>query len=230
MHYHAASPARHEAVVVDIGGGTTDIAHASVGGEGAPEVHRAWGVARGGTDIDLALSLAGYMPLFGRGSTRVPAHHYVEAAMVQDMTRQRDFRQHRYADAPAPYDRRLQALQDTGNTARLYRAVERSKIALSDAPRHREDLGFIEHGLEVGIEADTLVDAASAYLRELDQLLAQVRADIGREPAAVFLTGGMSRAGYIQQRVAASFASARLVHGDPSFGVVQGLALAAARR
>lgn len=227
MHYHAVSAQRHEAVIVDVGGGTTDIAHASVGGDAAPQIHRAWGIARGGTDIDLALSLAGYMPLFGRGITRVPTHHYVEAAMVQDMTRQRDFRQHNYDAVEAPYGPRLQALQDTGNTARLYRTVERCKIALSGAAHHASALDFIEPGLSVETGTPQLANAARGYLGELDALLQQVRADIGHEPAAVFLTGGMSRAGYIQQAAAAAFPGANVVHGDPSFGVVQGLALAA---
>jgi hypothetical chaperone protein len=229
MHYHAVSADRHEAVIVDVGGGTTDIAHASVGGSAPPQIHRAWGTARGGTDIDLALSLAGYMPLFGRGTTRVPTHHYVEAAMVQDMTRQRDFRQHNYDSVEAPYGPRLQALQDTGNTARLYRAVEQCKIALSSAASHDSALDFIENGLAVETDAPHLTSAAGGYLAELEALLQQVRADIGHEPAAVFLTGGMSRAGYIQQAAAAAFPNATLVHGDPSFGVVQGLALAATR-
>ncbi|WP_305804669.1 Hsp70 family protein [Stenotrophomonas sp. YIM B06876] len=229
MHYHAGSRDPHDVVVVDIGGGTTDIAHARVGGDGVPEVHRAWGIPRGGTDIDLALSLTGYMPLFGRGITRVPAHHYVEAAMVQDMTRQKDFRQHSYRDVDAPYGPRLRALQDTGNTARLYRAVEQCKIGLSDAATHTSALDFIERGLAVEIAASRLGDAATTYLRELGDLLQQVRTDIGTEPAAVFLTGGMSRAGYIQQATAAAFPQSRLVHGDPSFGVVQGLALSASR-
>jgi actin-like ATPase involved in cell morphogenesis len=35
MHYHAESRERHQAVIVDIGGGTTDIAHAEVGGDDA---------------------------------------------------------------------------------------------------------------------------------------------------------------------------------------------------
>lgn len=228
MHHHAGSAQRHEAVIVDIGGGTTDIAYASVGGDRAPQVHRAWGVARGGTDIDLALSLAGFMPLFGRGVTRVPAHHYVEAAMVQDLPRQRDFRQHRYESVPEPFHARLRALQEAGNTARLYRAVERSKIALTDAPRHAESLDFIERGLGTDIADAALVAAAGPYLDELEALLRQVVADIGHVPGVVFLTGGMSRAGYVRERVMACFPGARAVLGDPSFGVVRGLALAAA--
>lgn len=228
MQHHATSAQRHEVVVVDIGGGTTDIAHASVGGEQAPVVHRAWGVPRGGTDIDLALSLAGYMPLFGRGITRVPNHHYVEAAMVQDMPRQREFTKHKYDEVPAPYGPRLQALQEPGNTARLYRQVERCKIALSQEAQHQSDLRFIERNLLVDTAADQLTAAAGGYTGELSSLLAQVRADIGHDPAAVFVTGGMSRAPYLRAAAAAAFPQAQLVIGDPSFGVVGGLARAAA--
>lgn len=228
MAHHAASHQRHEVVVVDIGGGTTDIAHASVGGDQAPQVHRAWGVARGGTDIDLALSLSSYMPLFGRGITRVPNHHYVEAAMVQDMPRQRDFRTHKYDEVPAPYGPRLEALQETGNTARLYREVEACKIALSSQSLHANALAFIEPGLEVSTDAALLDQAAGTYLRELNSLLAQVRADIGHDPAVVFVTGGMSRAPYLRAAAAAAFPGAQLVTGDPSFGVVNGLAYHAA--
>lgn len=227
MHYHAESTDEHDALVVDIGGGTTDVAHARVGGAQAPIIHRAWGIARGGTDIDLALSLSGYMPLFGRGVSRVPAHHFVEAAMVQDMPRQREFRQHNYRDVDAPWGKRLQALQDTGNTARLYREVERGKIALSSAASHDSALDFIERGLALHTDTTQLGNAAAGYVSELTQLLVQVREDIGHDPAAVFLTGGMSRAGYLQQAVAASFPDSRLVRGNPSFGVVHGLAWAA---
>ncbi|RRU05802.1 Hsp70 family protein [Stenotrophomonas sp. 278] len=227
MHYHAESTDEHDALVVDIGGGTTDVAHARVGGAQAPIIHRAWGIARGGTDIDLALSLSGYMPLFGRGVSRVPAHHFVEAAMVQDMPRQREFRQHNYRDVDAPWGKRLQALQDTGNTARLYREVERCKIALSSAASHDSALDFIERGLALNTDTAQLGNAAAGYVSELTQLLVQVREDIGHDPAAVFLTGGMSRAGYLQQAVAASFPNSRLVRGNPSFGVVHGLAWAA---
>jgi hypothetical chaperone protein len=230
MHYHAESRDRHQAVIVDIGGGTTDIAHAEVGGSQAPRIHRAWGIARGGTDIDLALSLSGYMPLFGRGITRVPTHHYVEAATVQDMTRQREFRQHNYDNVDAPWGARLQALQDTGNTARLYRDVERAKIALSGASEPRSTLDYIARDLHVDNSADGLAAAAHGYLSQIRELLAQVRSDIGGDPDAVFLTGGMSRAGYLRQAAAEAFPGARMVHGEPSLGVVQGLALAAASR
>ncbi|WDS35250.1 Hsp70 family protein [Pseudoxanthomonas sp.] len=230
MRHHAASDARHEVVVVDIGGGTTDVAHADVGGDEAPRVRRAWGIARGGTDIDLALSLAGFMPLFGRGQTRVPNHHYTDAATVHDLARQRDFARVRFGDkVPQPFRNRLHALQETSNTARLSRNVERSKIALSATATHVADLGYIEPGLRAELQAEGLATAAGGFLGEMTVLLDQVAADIGHDPEAVFLTGGMSRAPYVREAVAAAFPRSRMVHGDPSFGVVQGLALAAAR-
>ena len=228
MGHHAASAQRHEVVVVDIGGGTSDVAHAEVGGDAAPRVHRAWGIARGGTDIDLALALSGYMPLFGRGITRVPNHHYVEAATVHDVTRQRDFQRHDYTAVETPYGPRLRALQADGNTARLVRGVERSKIALSSTACHDDSLDYIEPGLVAALQAPGLTAAAGGFLGELAALLEQVAADIGHRPDAVFLTGGMSRAPYVRAAIAAAFPQVEQVHGDPSFGVVQGLALAAA--
>lgn len=229
MGHHAASTRRHEVVVVDIGGGTSDVAHAEVGGETPPQVHRAWGIARGGTDIDLALSLSGYMPLFGRGITRVPNHHYVEAVTVHDLTRQRDFQRHDYASVESPFGERLQALQETGNTARLVRAVERSKILLSAQAAHDDALDYIEPGLLAPLRADALAAAAGGFLTDLTTLLKQVASDIGHAPDAIFLTGGMSRAPYVREAIAAAFPGVEQLHGDPSFGVVQGLAVAAAR-
>jgi hypothetical chaperone protein len=170
------------------------------------------------------------MPLFGRGLTRVPNHHYTDAATVHDLTRQREFARAKFGDkVPQPFRDRLQALQDTSNTARLSRNVERSKIALSGAEQHVAALDYIEPGLRAELQATFLAQAAGGFLGEMTTLLAQVSADIGHDPDAVFLTGGMSRAPYVRASVAAAFPRSRLVHGDPSFGVVQGLALAAAR-
>ena len=119
-------------------------------------------------------------------------------------------------------------MQDTGNTARLYRVVEQCKIALSGEPGHHSALDFIERSLTVDTDAALLDNAASGYLRELRTLLDQVRADIGHDPAVVFVTGGMSRAPYLRAAAAAAFPAAQLVIGDASFGVVAGLAHAAA--
>jgi hypothetical chaperone protein len=210
--------------VVDIGGGTTDIAHAHVGGNEMPLIHRAWGLPNGGTDVDLALSMAHFMPLFGRGDTRVPAHHFVDAAMVQDMPRQRAFHKRDFSEVPAPYNDRLQALQHDGGTTRLYRGVEAMKIRLSDHEQSRHELDYIDAELSVATSRADLTSASVDFLGRLSRLLREIAAALTTAPESVFLTGGMSRAPYVQALVRDAFPHARVVHGDPSLGVVSGLA------
>ncbi|MGO1069807.1 Hsp70 family protein [Lysobacter sp. CA199] len=234
LAYHAQSDHRHRTLVVDIGGGTTDITLAEVGGAAPPQVLASWGIARGGVDVDLSLSLSRFMPLFGKGATRVPAHHYVEAATVHDVVRQRDFqRRDAYREVDDPYGPRLIALQQPGNTTRLSRAVEAAKVELSTHDRHRAALDYIEPALDMATGAADLDRAAEPFLGFLSELLREVAADIdarlGDAPSAVFLTGGMSRAPYVREAVRRCFPQARLVAGDPSLGVVSGLAFAAVR-
>lgn len=224
LHYHVGSDTRHSTLVVDIGGGTTDIAHARVGGSEAPVIHRAWGLPNGGTDVDLALSMAHFMPLFGRGDTRVPAHHFVDAAMVQDMPRQRAFHKRDFSEVPAPYNDRLQALQLDGGTTRLYRAVEAMKMRLSEHDASRHELDYIDAALSVAASRDDLQLASVDFLGRLARLLADVSEALENPPDSIFLTGGMSRAPYVQAVVREAFPRARMVHGDPSLGVVSGLA------
>jgi hypothetical chaperone protein len=224
LHYHASSDTRHSTLVVDIGGGTTDIAHAHVGGSEMPLIHRAWGLPNGGTDVDLALSMAHFMPLFGRGDTRVPAHHFVDAAMVQDMPRQRAFHKRDFSEVPAPYNDRLQALQHEGGTTRLYRGVEAMKMRLSEYEQSRHELDYIDAALSVATSRADLTVASVDFLGRLTRLLQEVAAELSVPPDSVFLTGGMSRAPYVRAVVRDAFPHARLVQGDPSLGVVSGLA------
>ncbi|UJB19335.1 MULTISPECIES: Hsp70 family protein [Lysobacter] len=234
LGYHAQSAQRHRTLVVDIGGGTTDITLAEVGGADAPVVLGSWGIARGGVDVDLSLSLSRFMPLFGKAVTRVPAHHFVEAATVHDVVRQRDFqRRDAYREVAEPFGPRLIALQQPGNTTRLSRAVESAKIELSTREDHRAELGYIEPGLALATSARDLGESAGPFLGFVSDLLREVGAEIdarlGEAPSAVFLTGGMSRAPYVREAVQRCFPQARLVAGDPSLGVVSGLAFAAAQ-
>ena len=224
LHYHAGSDTRHSTLVVDIGGGTTDIAHAQIGGSQAPVIHRAWGLPNGGTDVDLALSMAHFMPLFGRGDTRVSAHHFVDAAMVQDMPRQRAFHKRDFSEVPAPYNARLRTLQHDGGTTRLYRAVESMKIRLSEHDDSRHALDYIDAALSVAASREDLRIASVDFLSRLERLLCEVASELEARPDSIFLTGGMSRAPYVQAVVREAFPNVRLVFGDPSLGVVSGLA------
>ncbi len=227
MHYHKQLETRQTALIVDIGGGTTDVAFAELGGDTLPRILRTWGLAKGGTDLDVNLSMQSFMPLMGNNVTRVPVHHFVEAASVHNLPKQREFRRQDYRFIDEPWQSRLRALQEPGATTRLNQTAERSKIDLSSGDATQADLGFLERGLGAAVTRDDLDQAAEPFVERVQRLLAEVRDAWPGEPASIFLTGGTSRSPIVKEAVRASFPDIPLVHGDPSLGVVSGLAVAA---
>lgn len=229
--YHAQSPNANRTLVVDVGGGTTDIAVGLVGGQTeVPDLEATWGLAKGGTDVDLGLSLRTVMPIFGKDQCKLLAPVYVNAAMVSDLNRQKDFRNTKLAGVPAPFYKRLLTLQRNGVTIRLNRDVEILKVALSSEADAAISLDYIENGLHANATKSDLERGCERFLRSFDELLSQVSQDTAHsKPTVVFLTGGMSRAPYIEEAVRRHFPSGQVVRGDASLGVVGGLAIHAAR-
>ena len=227
MHYHQSLQQRQYALIVDIGGGTTDVAHAQLGGGEAARIARSWGLPKGGTDLDVSVSLHSFMPQLGKDQISMPAHRYVDAASVHNLPKQREFRQQNYRLVDEPYGARLRALQEPGATVRLNQAAERGKITLSTSSLHRAELDFIEHGLAVELDSEDFQSAIASFLGQLERTLATVRNDLDALPASIFLTGGTSRSPQVKARVQACFPEIPLVQGDPSLGVVSGLAVAA---
>jgi hypothetical chaperone protein len=227
MHYHLSLPERQRALIVDIGGGTTDVAYAELGAGETPVMHRSWGLPRGGTDLDVGMSLHSLMPLFGKDISGVPVHHFVEAASVHNLPKQREFRKQDYRQVDEPFASRLRALQGTGATTRLNQQAERMKIELSGADQAAAVLDFIEPGLASHAAGSDFRVASEDFLDRMARLLDEARGNIADAPASIFLTGGTSRSPQVRDRVAASFPGIPVVHGDPSLGVVSGLAQAA---
>ena len=229
LGFHRSAPAQRRTLVVDVGGGTTDVAVADIGGPAAtPKILHSWGLPQGGTDVDIELSMRRFMPLFGKGCTPTAVHHFYEAAAVHDLQRQSSFKRSNFENVEAPFDARLARLQELGNTIQLNRAVEHSKILLSGRDSARVALDYIEPGLEASLERAALDDAASRFLSALGTVLEAVKGELDRQPETIYLTGGMSRAPYVQDAVTGLFPDAEAVMGNASLGVVSGLAIAAA--
>jgi hypothetical chaperone protein len=230
MHYHKSLATRQRALIVDIGGGTTDVAYAELGGGEHPQITRSWGLPKGGTDLDVNLSVHTFMPLLGNNIANVPVHHFVEAASVHNLPKQREFRKQDYRMVDEPWQSRLRNLQQPGATTRLNQEAERVKILLSVDTAHHSDLGFLEPGLGVDTTRPELIEAISPFISRLKRTLDDVRGDLADTGAAasIFLTGGTSRSPAVQAAVRESFPEIELVKGDPSLGVVSGLAVAAA--
>ncbi len=229
LGHHRGQAHVRRTLVVDVGGGTTDVALADAGGDApAPRVLAAWGLPQGGTDVDIDLSMRECMPLLGKDVTRTPVHRYYEAAAVHDVERQRSFRRAAFDGVPAPYSTRLARLQQGGGTVRLNREVEAAKIRLSRDATTAIALDYLEPGLSLALARPALDEAAARFLAALRALLRTVDAGLERPPEVLYLTGGMSRAPYVVEAATATFPGAAVVAGDASLGVVGGLALAAA--
>jgi hypothetical chaperone protein len=226
LAYHVGEPVAHEALIIDVGGGTTDVAYATVGGNAAkPVIHKVWGKGIGGTDVDVELCMRVAMPLFGHGHEHgLPQYAYRSAAKVADLSRQQEFIKYCAMPVVEPFKTRLQILSKKGATVRLNRDVEQLKIELSDDTTAGLSLGFIEQGLAVHVEEAALTSSAQRFLDNLGQLLEQVRNDLPEANPVIFMTGGMSRAPYVQDCVRKYFGQSRIVPGDASLGVVTGLA------
>ena len=228
MGFHSSADEVRTSIVCDVGGGTTDIAAARLGGQDrAPRIMQTWGIPKGGFDVDLSLSLAKFMPLFGLGRFGATAN-YVDAAMVNDVQSQHAFQRWDVGRAPQPYRSRLRALQMPGNTVRLNRAVERIEIFLSDHAHGSIALRYIDRGLLVEGTSDDVRSAAEPFLERTKALLTTVCAELKVPPDLVVMTGGMSRAPYVRSLIRDAFPSSELVTKDASLDVVNGLAIAAA--
>lgn len=229
MHYHLSLTHRQHALIVDIGGGTTDVAFAELGGPDDPVIHRSWGLPKGGTDLDVGVSLHSFMPHFGKDVSTVPVHHFVEAASVHILPKQREFRRQNYRLVDEPFGTRLRALQQLGATTRLNRLAEHAKIELGEHEKSDADLTFIEKDLALEVKQSDLERAADDFLARLRRLLHQARDEIPNKPASIFLTGGSSRSSLLRREVQANFPEVAVVAGDASLGVVSGLAFASSR-
>ena len=228
LGFHRGEPRQRRTLVVDIGGGTTDVALADVGGPAAaPKILGSWGLPQGGSDVDIELSMRRFMPLFGKGGTRTPVHHYYEAAAVHDLQRQASFKRQGFDHVEAPFHARLARLQEAGNTIRLNRGVEGTKVHLSEHDHARIALDYIEPDLQATVDRAALDEAASRFLSALGSVLETVAGELEQPAETVYLTGGMSRAPYVQRAVTALFPGAEAVMGNASLGVVSGLAIAA---
>jgi hypothetical chaperone protein len=98
------------------------------------------------------------------------------------------------------------------------------KMRLSEHDNSRHALDYIDDALSVSASREDLRIASVDFLSRLGRLLQEVGETLDSPPDSVFLTGGMSRAPYVQAIVREAFPKARVVFGDPSLGVVSGLA------
>ncbi|WP_067334801.1 Hsp70 family protein [Stappia indica] len=251
LDYERAVTREELAVIVDLGGGTSDFAVVRVSPERRTKTDRredilaSTGIHIGGTDFDRLLSLSRVMPELGyRTPSRDPRRDlpnwaYFELATwhrinflyaPQIDTRLKDLRQD--AARPELVDRLLSVVSERQGHA-LAGAVEAAKIALSHEELYRLAFPLRGGALDVDVSRDDLIEAISQAVAGVEGALSGCLEQAGvaaEDISSVFLTGGSASVPFVRERLTGLLPGARVVQGDVFGSVGAGLALDAARK
>ena len=249
LDYESRLERDERVLVVDIGGGTTDISFLEVGPGRArarnrdPDVLGHAGERLGGNDYDQQLALHAVMPLLGfgdelRSGLPIPNHYFVDALATNDVNAQQRFYSRgtgerlelfcREAVVPERI-RRLGRLRRGRSSYRLLKEVEAAKVALSAQPSAEVDLEFLDESLAAACDRQLLERSSERLLTHLGALIRETRAQAGVAPDAVCLTGGMGGSAVVRDYLASMCSDTPLVDSDHFQAVTSGLTLHAAR-
>ncbi len=250
LHYEQTAAREELVLIVDIGGGTSDVSVVRVGPGRAGLPDRGGdilandGIRAGGTDFDRLLSLAEALPHLGylaptRGGGTMPRHYYHDLATwhrinaLYTARTTSDLKALRLvAERPELVDRMMRVVDGRHGHALAMR-VEAAKIALSDAEVARLQLADLTGGPNPMLRREGFEAAVEAPLARIGALLVRVLADAGVSAGDIgtaFLTGGSSQLPILRAAVQAVLPGAEIATGDMLGSVGAGLALEARRR
>jgi hypothetical chaperone protein len=255
LDYEQGTQREERVLVADIGGGTSDFSLVRVGPARRDRVDRQddilanHGVHIAGTDFDRQVELAAILPWCGYralGPARadgappreVPSRVYFDLATwhlintVYTAPRVAELQPMKsFYGQPEHHQRLMQVVHERLGHALLARAEE-AKIAVAEGGVTRIDLGLLEAGLQTGLDAAQALAALDADLERIAQAVDVTLRVAGVAPEAVdvvYFTGGSTGFAPLTERIAARVPRARVVRGDRSSSVAQGLGLHARR-
>ncbi|WP_431299698.1 Hsp70 family protein [Tabrizicola sp. BL-A-41-H6] len=250
LHYEQTAAREELVLIVDIGGGTSDVSVVRVGPGRAGLPDRSGdilandGIRAGGTDFDRLLSLAEAMPHLGylaptKGGGTMPRHYFLDLATwhrinaLYTARTASDLKALRLvAERPELVDRMMRVVDGRHGHALAMR-VEAAKIALSDAEAARLQMADLTGGPNPMLRREGFEAAVEAPIARIGALLARVLSDAGVGAEAIgtaFLTGGSSQLPILRATVQAALPGAEIATGDMLGSVGTGLALEARRR
>lgn len=250
LHYEQTAPKEELVLIVDIGGGTSDVSVVRVGPGRASLPDRSAdilandGIRVGGTDFDRLLSLAGALPHLGylaptKGGGTMPRHYYLDLATWHRINALYTARTasdlkalQLVADQPETIDRMIRVVAGRHGHALAMR-VEAAKVALSDTDASRLNLSDLTAGPNPMLRREGFEAAVEGPIARIGALLQRVIGSAGLTPDRIgtaFLTGGSSQLPILRATVAEVVPGATIATGDMLGSVGTGLALEARRR
>lgn len=251
LDYEQSVTGEELAIIVDLGGGTSDFSVVRVSQTGAQKVDRkddilsTGGVHIGGVDFDRRLSLKSVMPHLGyrtpfKGGTgqEMPVYFHQNLATwhkihflydketlisLRSMLNQME---HKHL-----LERLLHVIENKDGH-RIAMHVEAAKIGLSNADVQKLLLDCVEDNLAVDVTKDDFNQAILEDVQRVCQSADHTLGDAGvkhSDITKIFMTGGSTSIPYVRQAIMSMFPQADVVDGHTFGSVGTGLSLHAGR-
>ena len=238
-----------QAMVVDLGGGTSDVTFCLLSQENAEkldrdeDIHSTQGIRQGGIVCDKLLASGIVSPLFGRGGRTdngkaIPNMLFSGVYDIDNIPLMSDFYSPARSKSIAEYIyqsqdplplMRLQRVQKQRLTHQLMHAIELSKIKLSDKQQTQLSLSFIESTLHLDIEREQVAETMDNWLDKMFVMIDDTIKQAQQIPEIIYLTGGMGLSPLVQQALTQRFPDVDISVADAFSSVVFGALLKAKR-
>ncbi|TIW06727.1 MAG: Hsp70 family protein, partial [Mesorhizobium sp.] len=223
------------ALIVDMGGGTSDFSVVRVSPERARSNDRKGdilanrGIHIGGTDFDRLLSIAHIMPELGYltptkdGKRNLPASYFIDLAtwqrinLVYTAKAMTDLKQIRFEAERADLVGRFIHIVEHRYGHALAGLVERAKIALTDQPAAEVKVSLPGARFAAEITRAGLEATIGADIDRVTKTVRQTIADAGVDTSAitaVFLTGGSTAIPLAKRQILSLVPQASVIEGD----------------
>ncbi|MEP1446088.1 MAG: Hsp70 family protein [Paraglaciecola sp.] len=241
---------RHTNVlVVDIGGGTTDICCIKLSPEKLANIDRqldvmsVTGTRLGGMECDKNLITKSIAVTMGQGMLMrnglpVPPAYYSDMCAVDDIPKLNRFFSEEYwldiantkslVKEPKLLER-LQVVQEEKLSARLVNSSRLAKELLSSKEEIILPLHYIEADYDVKLNVDELKRSMQSWLARVKSLVTECLKNSAEAPEMLFITGGMSLSPIVKKELLELLPGLPVMEGDAFNSVCEGLGIQAAK-
>jgi hypothetical chaperone protein len=237
-------------LVVDIGGGTTDICCIKLSPEKRTNLNRqqdvmsVTGARIGGMECDKNLIVKSIAPTMGQdlkmtNGLPVPPTYFSDMCAVDDIPKLNRFFSDEYGldiaqtmsiiKEPKLLERLL-TVQEDKLSARLVNSSRLAKEMLSSKDEITLPLHYIEADYDVDLSVEDLNRSMKSWLSRVKRLVVECLENSSEEPEMLFITGGMSLSPIVRKQLTEEMLpNLPLIEGDAFNSVCEGLAIQAAR-
>lgn len=248
MDYEKKATSEQLAMIVDIGGGTSDFSIIKTMPKGYQKLDRSQdilanhGVHIGGNDFDRVLNLHSVMPHLGYGShitaefdaskLSMPSNYFHDLAMWQkinflytEMVKRNLEHLYKKSLSPNLLQRFLTIVQNHDGH-RLAIDIEETKIELTDLDVYNLDLAYIEKGWSLNITKQDFEASMKELVHKISQTIQETINLAGvktEDIKLVFLTGGGTAVPIVQETVKSMLPNATYETGNQFSSIASGL-------